>query len=63
MYILMGVTLQQGHFYQSSRSSRFWGEVLQQLRSVQQKATAGHKPHSLISLTRKTQKGSIIRHF
>lgn len=63
MYILVGVAPQQGHFYQSSRSSSFWGEAVQQLKSVQQKATAGHKPHSLISFTRKTQKGSIIRHF
>lgn len=63
MYILAGVTPQQGHFYQSSVSSSFWGKALQKLRSIQQKATAGHKPHSLIILTRKTQKGSIIRHF
>lgn len=63
MYILVGVTPQQGHVYQRSVSSSFWGEALQQLESVQQKATAGHKPHSLIILKRKTQKGSIIRHF
>ena len=63
MYGLVGVTPWQGHFYQRSTSSSSWGETVQQLSSIQQKATAGSKQYSLTILRRKTQKGSIIRHF
>lgn len=48
MYSLVGVTPWQGHIYQRLMSSSFWGEAVQQLSSVQQKATAGSKQYSLI---------------